>query len=190
VYIVVLTKLDGPKSITPQRGPNAGQTVVVYDWTFEILDGDYAGTELRGTTSAASGPRSKMYSWLTALMGGTPPAEGTVFTEDSLLGQACLATILRDDSGWPKIEQLAGLPAHMQPGNVFAQQMGLPGQPTQQAVPQQAPTAPTAPRSAPVNPVRQSGARPAPAGQQGGYSRPTGPVTQQAQQPPADDLPF
>jgi hypothetical protein len=187
VYTVVLTAIDGPKSITPQRGPNAGTTVVIFDWTFEILDGDYGGSTLRGTTSAASGPRSKMYAWLTALLGGTPPQEGRVLQEDELLGQVCLATVLRDDSGWPRIEQLAGLPAHMRAGNVFAQQMGVPSQPPPQ---QQAPSAPATARSAPVAPGVASTARPAPARAQ---RAPTGPTAQQGYQqqaPPDDDLPF
>lgn len=187
VYTVVLTAIDGPKSITPQRGPNAGSTVTIFDWTFEILGGDYGGSTLRGTTSAASGPRSKMYSWLTALMGGVPPVEGTVLGEDDLLGQACLATVLRDDSGWPRIEQLAGLPANMRPGNVFAQQMGVPSQSPPQ---QQAPTAPATARSAPQGPRVAPTGRPAPVGPQRAPAGPTGPTGGWQQEPPPDDLPF
>jgi len=183
VYTVVLTAIDGPKSITPQRGPNAGQTVTIFDWTFEILDGDYGGSTLRGTTSAASGPRSKMYAWLTALLGGTPPQEGRVLEEDELLGQVCLATVQRDDSGWPRIEQLAGLPAHMR-ANAFSQQMGLPQQPPPQ---QQAPSAPTSARSAPVAPGPAQRARPAPSA---GQRAATGPTAGYQQAPPDDDLPF
>ena len=76
VYEVTLTDISEPRTIFPQTGPNAGKEVQLRDWTFALED----GTEVTGSASTASGPKSKTYAWLTALLGGTPPAVGPVAT--------------------------------------------------------------------------------------------------------------
>ena len=72
VYEVTLLDISEPRTIYPQTGPNAGKEVQLRDWTFALED----GTEVTGSASTASGPKSKTYAWLTALLGGTPPAVG------------------------------------------------------------------------------------------------------------------
>lgn len=215
VYLCVLTKVEGPKSISPQRGPNAGQTINIFDWTFEVFEGPYAGTELRGTTSAATGPRSKMYGWLTALLGGQPPVEGTQFNENDLTGRLALATIMRDEGGWPRIETLSALPAHMQAGTVFANAMGVPSQaqPAQQPPQQQQwgpgdaarqqwqaqhpqyrppapPTMPQQPAGATVSPLRGGSGVNVQSGPVGPSGAVTGGQGPNVPGNPADDLPF
>lgn len=106
VYEVTLTALEGPRTIYPQTGVNAGKEVEVLDWTFHTDDDE----EIQGTTSTASGPKSKLYAWLTALLGGTPPAVGTTFEPQQLLGRQAVATISVSDGGWPKIENLSAMP--------------------------------------------------------------------------------
>lgn len=106
VYEVTLTALEGPRTIYPQTGPNAGKEVEVLDWTFHTDDDQ----EIGGTTSTASGPKSKLYAWLTALLGGTPPAVGTTFAPEQLLGRQAVATISVSEAGWPKIENLSAVP--------------------------------------------------------------------------------
>ena len=114
VFSVTLTAIEGPKTITPQNGPNAGQDVDIFEWAFVVDEGDYENTEIQATTSTASGPRSKMFAFLTALMGGRAPQVGTSFEVTDLVGRRALATIRRSDSGWPRIENLGALPAQMQ----------------------------------------------------------------------------
>lgn len=109
-YAVTLAKLEGPKTITPQSGPNAGLEVEILDWLFTVDEGLYAGTEIQGTTSMASGPRSKMYSWLTALMNGKAPAIGATFEAEDLIGFRAIATISKSEAGWPRIESLGAFP--------------------------------------------------------------------------------
>lgn len=109
VYEVVLTDLEGPRPIYPQTGPNAGKEVLVYDWTF-ALDHESDAT-IQGTTSTASGPKSKLFAWLTALLGGKPPLVGTTFTRDLLVGRSAVATISVNEGGWPRIDNLSALPA-------------------------------------------------------------------------------
>ena len=67
VYKVTLTDISEPRTIFPQSGPNAGKEVQLRDWTFALED----GTEVSGSASTASGPKSKTFAWLTALLGGT-----------------------------------------------------------------------------------------------------------------------
>jgi hypothetical protein len=73
VYEVTLLDISEPRTIFPMSGPNAGKEVQLRDWTFSLED----GTEVTGSASTASGPKSKTFAWLTALLGGTPPAVGT-----------------------------------------------------------------------------------------------------------------
>lgn len=114
-YRVTLAKVDGPKTITPQQGPNAGKDVVIYDWTFKlngILDLNGDEVELQATTSPALSPKSKMFAYVTALAGGRPPAIGTAVDTDKLIGRQAFAAIARPaDGGWPKITGLQALPA-------------------------------------------------------------------------------
>lgn len=121
-YIVILSDIKGdptqankPKTVTAQRGPKAGQDIELWDWVFAI---DQPGTPLDGTivessTSTASGPKSKMYAYLTALNNGRAPAAGSKFSLQDLRGRRALATIRNDDQGWPRIENLSALPASM-----------------------------------------------------------------------------
>lgn len=109
VYAVVLTKVDGPKTITRSDGTEAD----IIDWTFEVMDGQYAGTEIQGTTSTSSGPKSKMFAWLTALFGGKAPTVGSSFEKDDLVGKLALATVRTPEGGWPKLENLGAIPASM-----------------------------------------------------------------------------
>lgn len=106
VYEVTLTEISEPHTIFPQTGPNAGKEVALRDWTFALED----GTEIRGAASTASGPKSKTYAWLTALLGGTAPSVGQSYPRSQLLGRMALATIAIDDNGWPKITNLSAMP--------------------------------------------------------------------------------
>ncbi len=125
VYPVTLTALADPKTVTAQRGPKAGQDIQLIDWIFAIDEGDYDGTELATSTSTASGPKSKMFTYLTALLGGKAPAVGATFEKSDLIGRRALATVRTDDAGWPRIDNLGAMPASMlQRG--FAEKTGAP----------------------------------------------------------------
>lgn len=113
VYLVQLTKIGDPRTVTAQQGPRQGEEVDLIDWVFTI---DQPGTDLHdqvidASTSTASGPRSKMYAWLTALLGGVAPVVGTNFKKSDLIGRYALATTRKNDAGWPKIENLGAAPA-------------------------------------------------------------------------------
>ena len=113
VYEVALISISEPRTVTAQRGERAGQDVTLLDWQFAIGDdGPHAGQVIEASTSTASGPKSKMYSWLTALFEGKSPPVGTELDiEKHLIGRRALATIRRDTEGWYRIENLGALPS-------------------------------------------------------------------------------
>lgn len=106
VYEVTLTEISEPRTIFPQTGVNTGKEVTLRDWTFSLED----GTEIRGSASTASGPKSKTFAWLTALLGGTPPQIGQSYPRSQLVGREALATITIDEGGWAKIANLSARP--------------------------------------------------------------------------------
>lgn len=106
VYEVTLTDISEPRTIYPQTGPNAGKEMQLRDWTFATDD----GTEIRAGASLASGPKSKTFAWLTALLGGVPPAVGSSHPREQLIGRTAIATITIDEGGWPRITALSAMP--------------------------------------------------------------------------------
>lgn len=113
VYPVVLVGISDPKTVTAQRGPKAGQDIDLLDWTFAIDEGEFKDSEITASTSTASGPKSKMFSYITALLGGKAPLVGQAFEKTDLVGRLALATVRKDENGWPRIENLGAMPASM-----------------------------------------------------------------------------
>lgn len=123
VYPVILTDIKGPKTVLAQRGPKAGQEIDLLDWIFAIdaPNTQYDALSLEVSTSTASGPRSKMFGFLTALFNGVAPAVGAAYEKDQLVGRSALATVQKDPEGWLRIVNLGALPISMQQQR-FAQQ--------------------------------------------------------------------
>lgn len=180
VYPVHLGDIKGPKTVVAARGPNAGEEVTLFDWIFYItMPGDALdGQEISGSTSSSSGPRSKMFAWLTALHNGAAPAVGTSFEKDQLVGRMALATIQRDTEGWPRLVNLGAMPASMlQQG--FAAATGTTAAPLPAQNAPQATAAPAVASTLPhqqIVPPQPVAARPAPVAAGAGA--------------PADELPF
>lgn len=153
VYPVTLVELKGPRTVTAQRGPKAGEDIQLIDWIFAVDDGELDGTVIEAATSTASGPKSKMYAYLTALFNGKAPAIGANFEPGDLQGRRALATIRTDESGWPRIENLGAMPASMQSAG-FAQKTGA-------AVTAEGAPAPAAATAAPLREAVAAGSAPA-----------------------------
>lgn len=132
VYEVTLTDISEPRTIYPQTGPNAGKEVQLRDWTFALED----GAEVTDSASTSSGPKSKTYAWLTALLGGTPPAVGQSYPKSQLLGREALATIAIDEGGWAKIANLSARPKARAAAPAAAQPVAAPAAPARPVVAQ------------------------------------------------------
>lgn len=133
VYIGTLQAVTGPRPITLQDGSQ----MEVLEWRFVLPSGE----PVRGTTSLASGPRSKMFKWITALNNGRSPAMKSKLNTDELIGRQAVITVEIKGDGWPKIADVGPVPEALLQQQ-FVQATGLP---SQQPAPQPAPQAP-APR--------------------------------------------
>lgn len=118
VYPVMLTDILGPKTVLAQRGPKAGQEIQLLDWQWVIdTPGQpYHETMVESSTSTATGPKSKIHEYLTALFEGKAPAIGTKLEKGDIVGRSALATVQKNDDGWLKITNLSALPAGYAPG--------------------------------------------------------------------------
>jgi hypothetical protein len=131
-YEATLISISEPRTILPQSGPNAGKEVQLRDWTFALED----GTEINGSASVASGPKSKTYAWLTALLGGTPPVLGQSYPKSQLIGREALITIAIDEGGWPKITNLSARPKARPAAVAPVAVAPVPAAPVRRAAPQ------------------------------------------------------
>lgn len=114
-YPMTLIELDDPKlifttqnpsKIDPTTGEEIGGTHIIV-WRF-ALD-DYDDRLCEGATSTATGPKSKAFEWLTALL-GREPVKGEPFTRDQLIGRGCLGRVVHNSAGYPKVASLTPTP--------------------------------------------------------------------------------
>lgn len=104
-YSVTLTEISEVRTNVAQRGPNAGSEFSLRDWVFYTDDDQ----KIQDSASTSRSPRSKQYQWITALMGGTPPALDQKIPFDQLIGREAIATVDLVD-GWPRIVTLSARP--------------------------------------------------------------------------------
>lgn len=109
-YNVILTDVSEAVTEVAKGGPNAGEEYTYRTWTFAIEDGEFEGQIIDARTSNASGPKSKMYGFLTALFGGKAPPPGTQLEKSQIVGRSAIAMIGSNDGGYPIITGLAAAP--------------------------------------------------------------------------------
>jgi hypothetical protein len=111
-YQATLVAIEGPRPATNSR---TGEEFSLLDWVFAIEGAPDDACLVWASTSVASGPKSKMYGFLTALLGGRAPAVGQSFEASDLVGRQALVTIRRDEDGWLKVENVSAMPTAVQP---------------------------------------------------------------------------
>ena len=92
---------------------------VMQDWTFALDNGEVIESSVAAPKTAKDGsmtihPKSKYFGYITALVGKTP-TEGTEFEPEALVGLKGLATIARDEGGFPRITNLGAMPTAARP---------------------------------------------------------------------------
>lgn len=72
-------------------------------WTFALED--LEGTTVDGTTSEATGPKSKARPWLEALLGKAQTAQMLkgLINRNALIGRQALILVAINDNGYPKV---------------------------------------------------------------------------------------
>lgn len=72
-------------------------------WKFAIATSD-SRVEVSGASSEKTGPKSKAYKWLTALLGRRPePGESL---GDNLVGKSCLLVVEQDEQGYNDVSDV------------------------------------------------------------------------------------
>lgn len=112
VYPLVLVEISDPRTVSATRGVNAGKDIDLIDWTWAInIPGHPLDSRtLTSSTSTASGPKSKMFSYLTALLGGVAPQPDTTFEKNDLAGRQVYGTINHDEDGWNRLANVSAIP--------------------------------------------------------------------------------
>jgi hypothetical protein len=86
-----------------------GEARQLVAWTFAVQMDD--GTqEVEATSSTASGPRSKAFGWMVALLGSARVKSGQHIGADDLIGAQANVTVTITDSGYPKVSNVSALP--------------------------------------------------------------------------------
>jgi hypothetical protein len=93
------------KKRLPSRFDPSGEAPAII-WTFGIRDAEMY--EVEGTTSEATGPKSKARPWIESLMGKQAAADALkgVLKPDDLIGKDCIVFVTINDAGWPKVKQV------------------------------------------------------------------------------------
>lgn len=116
-YTATLDRVDGPREITLKDG----SVMDILEWRFILPNGE----AVKGTTSMASGPRSKLYAWLMALNNGKAPKINDTLELNDFRGRRVVITIEIKADGWPKIANVGPLPVEDQQRD-FAAVTGTP----------------------------------------------------------------
>ena len=87
-----------------------GEARSLVAWTFAIENGDGTSTEVEATSSTASGPRSKAFKWLVALMGSAAVQPNAYIGAEDLIGREANVTVELNDDGYPKVTAVTALP--------------------------------------------------------------------------------
>ena len=109
-YPLTLVAIDDAKRIFtklhPENPPGSGLggTMIVV-WRF-ALDDDRI---VEGATSPATGPKSKAFGWIGALL-GKPPELGAEFGKDDLIGRMAYGAVVHNDAGYPRVNDLVAMP--------------------------------------------------------------------------------
>jgi hypothetical protein len=93
-----------PKALTT-RFSKPGQEDDFLEWTWNVHtpQGD---EELRSLTSVATGPKSRIFEYLVALLGADKVSIGMGFEEDDLIGKSAQVTVITNDDGFSKLERV------------------------------------------------------------------------------------
>jgi hypothetical protein len=82
----------------------AGEVIPKLRWLWSTDD----GTTIEGSTSMATGPRSKMRAWMAAI--GVDLSKPTTVTLRDLLGSSALVSVKLNDNGYVAIDSIVALP--------------------------------------------------------------------------------
>lgn len=79
------------------------------EWQFAVEEGEDV-IEVSGTTTTATGPKSKAFRWITALVGAANVKPGANFQPSDLIGLEAQLVIGVNKNGYSKVDDVTALP--------------------------------------------------------------------------------
>jgi len=104
-YPVTLIDIKPDTIITNDRGEQD-----IFRWKFIVDDGSDEGVEHNAISSQNTSPRSKLFGWLTALLGEDAVKVGMDFDKKDLVGREAIGQFTLDADGWAKLTALVEKP--------------------------------------------------------------------------------
>ena len=93
-----------PKRMVTQYSKN-GEEQDFLEWTWDVN-----GTTITSLTTQATGPKSRIFEYLVALLGADKVVIDAGFEENDLVGKQVLVQIVATDDGFSKIDRIMGAP--------------------------------------------------------------------------------
>jgi hypothetical protein len=97
-----------PKRLVTKFSKN-GEEQDFLEWSW-LVEGPEKDIEINSLTTLMTGPKSRIFEYLLALVGPEKAAVGAGFEEDDLVGKKVLVTTIVDDGGFAKIERIVAAP--------------------------------------------------------------------------------
>jgi len=98
-----------PKRLATKYSDPPGTEQDFLEWTW-LVDGPDKDVEITSLTSLATGPKSTMFTILTALLGAEAVTVGAGFDEKDLVGKAVMVQVTEQE-GFSKISGIIAAPA-------------------------------------------------------------------------------
>lgn len=103
-----------PKSLaTRYSKPGTEDDFLEWTWLVHLPGGGTA--EIRSLTTTATGPKSRVFEYLVALMGAGKVDIGDGFDEADLVGKQAMLSIVINEDGFSKVDRVVALPAQAAP---------------------------------------------------------------------------
>lgn len=96
-----------PKRMITSFSNGEEQDFLEWAWVVEAPDKDI---EITSLTSTATGPKSRIFEYLLALVGPEKAAIGAGFDEDDLVGTKVLVSTVVTEQGFAKIDKIVAAP--------------------------------------------------------------------------------
>lgn len=140
-YLATLITVTDPITAKSSMADAKGDGTWTYrDWTFAMDGGQFDGQVLDVRANAgSSGPKSKQFAIIAALIGRTPPVGAQIDIQAHLVGRQCLLGIKTNDSDYPYADTFMAVPGDQatsqQPAAPTNSEAMVPQQPARQRQP-------------------------------------------------------
>ena len=98
-----------PKRLVTQFSNPPGSEQDFLEWTW-LVEGPERDIEITSLTSLATGPKSRIFEYLLAMVGPERAAIGAGFDEADLVGKSVMVSTVETPEGFAKIDKIVAAP--------------------------------------------------------------------------------